>query len=102
MKTAEPMTHWPFPEPPDSAAVTTSYVTDDRMPIVHVSRDLDEDGETTWQFHAEPDFSMSAARLVRLATIVALDPTVLELASLPLGATAIRASLHAPWVVRTA
>ena len=85
---------------PDAAVVTTSYVTRQRMPIFYVSHDLDEEGEVTWQFHCgNGDYSASILQLVRLDEILQLDPSLADLAALPLGHIARRADRAAEWVM---
>lgn len=89
---------WPFPDAPGCVAVTTKHITDRDLPILYVSHDRDDEGESTWQFHSlvEP-FSMDDAMLVRLDTIVELDPSVLEIADLPVGFAATRTALGGEW-----
>jgi hypothetical protein len=92
------MAGWPFEDAPDTPAVTTVHVTSRRLPILHACHALDEDGMSTWQFHCETvPFAMDAAQLVRLDTIVGIDPTVLQIAGLPIGHSATRDAVGAPW-----
>jgi hypothetical protein len=42
---------WPFDVSPDTAVVTTSYVTKDRQPILYVTHEYSEEEGVTWQFH---------------------------------------------------
>jgi hypothetical protein len=80
--------------------VTSSYVTKDRLPILEVSHEDDEDGGSLWQFHCgNSDYSMERMQLVRLDTILAIDPTVLEVSDLKMGATAKRTAPGSPWVI---
>lgn len=82
----------------NEAVVTTKYVTTARMPILYACRESDgEDGES-WQFHCgNGDFSPAQLQMVRLGTILELDPSILELADLPVGYCAKRGALGQPW-----
>jgi len=95
------MRAWSFDVPPNAAVVTTTYVTRERLPILLVSHEADEDGGISWQFHCgNGDYSPSALQLVGLETILQLDPRLVEIAALPVGYVATRASLGGEWVVR--
>lgn len=41
---------WPFDDPPDVAVISTRYVMQDRLPILLVSHDDDEEGAGEWSF----------------------------------------------------
>ena len=91
---------WPFGDPPESPAVTTIHVTTGRMPILQVSHDPDEDGESTWSFHCRTiPFSMADAQLVRLDTVVSIDPSVCEVAGLDVGCSATREAIGGKWAI---
>jgi hypothetical protein len=78
--------------------VTSTYVTRDRMPILLVSREEGEDDEEQWQFHCgNDDYDFSKLQLVRLDTLIKLDPTLVDVARLAVGHVARRASLQDPW-----
>jgi hypothetical protein len=69
------MRAWSFDVPPNAAVVTTTYVTRERLPILLVSHEADEDGGISWQFHCgNGDDSPSALQFVGLETILQLDP----------------------------
>lgn len=90
---------WEFEDAPDTPVVTTAYVTAQGRPILYVSHERDEDGESTWQFHCPTEpFSMAVAQLVRLDTIVRLDETLVSLADLPIGWAATRRTPDSAWV----
>jgi hypothetical protein len=74
--------------------VTSSYVTDDKMPIVIVTHEIDEEDQShLWQFHCgNGDYAMSKMQLVRFDTIVSIEPTVKDLVDLPPGMMATRNS----------
>ena len=90
----------PFPIPLDEAVVTSTYVTHDRMPILYVSHDEDEDAECggMWQFHCgNGDYDMEKIQLVSLRTILSLDPSVASLATLPINRGARRDHVGDTW-----
>ena len=75
------------------AVITTQAVLDGEW-IALVTID-EEDGD--WQFHTAGTPDEAAARVVALRRIYELDPSIAELADLPLGGRAWRASPGAPW-----
>ena len=89
------MTDWPFEDPRNVATFTVRQIMQDGQPILLVCHDEEDGG---WQFLPASDVSMSDALLVSLESVVALDPTVAELADLPMGWRAARAHPEAPWV----
>jgi hypothetical protein len=92
------MEPWFFQDPPDTAVVTTTQVTRLGAPILFVSHELDEDGGSLWQFHCGTvDFDMRDAQLVRLDTIVKIDPSIADLSDLPVGYCAKRISISEFW-----
>lgn len=83
----------------DATVVTSKYVTNDCMPILFVSHDYDADEGHIWQFHCgNDDFSMVNMKLVRLDTIIALDPKIIEVADLPIGFNARRSATNSQWM----
>jgi hypothetical protein len=97
MKTNE---YWPFDVAKDAAVVTTSYVTSKALPILAVFHEIDEDGESTWQFHAgNGDFRAELLMLVSMREMVELDDTLLGVATLPLGFMATREHVGGGWRV---
>jgi hypothetical protein len=87
-------TKWQFDDAPNSASFTTSFVLEG-SPILRVYHDY----EGGWQFHGSPDQPATAelARVVSLASIVALDSTLVQLRDLPFGWRAARANVRSPW-----
>jgi hypothetical protein len=68
------------------------------MPILYVSHGFDEEEGVTWQFHCgNGDYDASVLQLVRFDEILALDSRLSELANLPLGYCASRASAGHAW-----
>jgi hypothetical protein len=85
---------WPFDQPRDCAVFTTRQVLESEEPILHVTHDSDDHG---WQFlgsEARPE----DAKIILLEEAVELDPSVLQLADLPVGWHAWRASVEEPWI----
>jgi hypothetical protein len=90
------MRTWPFKDLPNVAVITTWKIVNGSDWIAYVYHDADDGG---WQFHtseAGPP-SVSDAAVVALSEIVQLDETVTELADLPMGWHAWRASKNSPW-----
>lgn len=88
-------TPWPFEEPPDMEAITLRPILEGEQPILAVFHDVADRG---WQFLAgdeEPD--LDDGRVVELAAMVAVDPSVADLADLPIGWVAWRESPDEPW-----
>ncbi len=95
------MINWKFPDPPNSAVVTTKQIMEQNQAILYVCHEADEDGESSWQFHpGETGFDFGDALLVGLDSVLEQDPSLLELADLPIGYDAVRENRHAPWVRR--
>jgi len=90
---------WPFDDPPNVAVFTSKAVTHDGEWIAYVSHD-EEDG--AWQFHSKDGApgSEEGARIVSLRSILASDPSVAELADLPLGWCASRQIATGEWIRR--
>jgi hypothetical protein len=86
---------WPFDEPENLAVITLRQIIWEDEPILHVTHDSDDGG---WQFLGWEDFRMEDAMIVALRTIVRKDPTVAELADLPIGWHAWRRTAGEPWV----
>jgi hypothetical protein len=85
---------WPFADPKNVATFTVRQIAVDGHPILRVYHDIEDGG---WQFLERDKPSMKDAMLVSLNNVVARDPTVLELADLPLGWQAMRQTSTDPW-----
>jgi hypothetical protein len=87
-----------FQESDKTSVFTTRYVIRDKRPITYVTHE--EDG--TWQFFSSDEFENfeEIAMIVGLGEIVALDPSLLELADMPVGHYAIRETANAKWSKR--
>jgi hypothetical protein len=85
---------WPFEDPPNVAVFTTSAVLAGK-PILLVTHD-EEDG--AWQFLCGTTTKTKHARLVGLDCMLRHDPSLRELADLPLGWRAERKKASSKWV----
>ena len=85
---------WPVDDPRNVASFALQQIMDGTAPILLVCRDAD-DG--SWQFLDGVAVSMADAMLVALSSVVALDPSVCELADLQLGWQATRHDANSPW-----
>jgi hypothetical protein len=84
--------HWRFAESENVAVITLKQILSDGEPILHVTHV--DDG---WQFLGWGDAREEDATVVALITIVQLDPSVQELADLPVGWHAWRRTANQPW-----
>jgi hypothetical protein len=90
------MAAWEFKAPPNLAVITTRQVIRDGGWIGFVNHDDDDGG---WQFHCHDrrELSEADAMIVSLHSVVEGDPTVSQLADLPLGWCAWRETPASPW-----
>lgn len=84
---------WPFDDPRNVASFCLRQIMDGSSPILLVCHD--DDGR--WQFLDGENVSMADALLVGLSNVVSLDPSVRELADLPVGWQATRRDADSPW-----
>ena len=85
---------WPFYQPRNCAVFTTRQVLEREEPILRVTHDTDDHG---WQFLGR-DARAEDAKIISLEEAVELDPSVLQVADLPVGWHAWRASVEEPWI----
>ena len=85
---------WPFEDTPNTASITTVNVLAGTHPILLVTHDAD-DG--SWQFLCGTTAASDDGRVVGLGSMVARDPSLAELADLPLGWRAWREAPAMPW-----
>ena len=88
------MQTWPFGEPENVATITVRQITHGGQPILLVCHDAD-DG--MWQFLTGASVEMADAMLVSLREVYRVDPSIGELADLPLGWKAERSAAGQPW-----
>ncbi len=86
--------NWLFDEPQNVMVLTSINVITNNAPILWVSHDED-DG--MWQFHDSLKVDIKEAMMVSLAEIVNRDPSVNQIADLPLGWKAWRISKQDSW-----
>ena len=86
---------WPFRDPPNVATFTTVNVLEHGHPILLVCHDAD-DG--VWQFFCGKTNDPAEGRVIGLDCALAMDPSLAELADLPLGWRAWRERRGDPWV----
>jgi hypothetical protein len=84
-----------FDEPPNRAVITIRQIVREGQPVLHVTHDLDDHG---WQFLGAGDAKVEDAMIVALSEMLSIDPTLSELADLPPGWHAWRASAVAEWI----
>ena len=89
------MNGWPFGDPENVATITVRQIVHDGRAILFVSHDAD-DG--MWQFLTGDPVEMADALLVSFREIHQLDPSIADLADLPVGWHASRESPQHPWV----
>ena len=85
---------WAFDQGPTVAALTLRSITSKQEPILHVVHDADDH---SWQFLTLDVADPAEAVMVSMRSIVALDPSVQEVADLPPGWRAWRSSKQASW-----
>lgn len=85
---------WPFADPRNLAVITVRQIGRDGEPILRVTHDSDDGG---WQFLEWGTPNESDAMIVSLEYVTRIDPSIRELADLPLGCRAIRRSAFEPW-----
>ena len=85
---------WPFEDLENVAVFTTKRVIFDGQPILYVFHDEEDGG---WQFLDDGPNDADAAALVSLKHITIKDPTLLNLAKLPIGWYAWRTTPEEAW-----
>ncbi len=89
------MNHWPFDQPPNCAVITLRQIIEEGAAILEVSHDADDHG---WQFMTADEPAEEDLLLVCFSHVVERDASLLELADLPPGWIAKRATLGERWV----
>ncbi|HEY3927531.1 MAG TPA: hypothetical protein VGL89_04080 [Candidatus Koribacter sp.] len=85
---------WIFPDSPHTNSFTIRDIMDRKLPIIRVFHDKDDGA---WQFHGAQESRLEDAILVCLHCVVGIDPSLNELADLPLGWCAWREDPAFPW-----
>ena len=87
---------WAFPDRPDTTAFTTKRVAVEVAAIVFVFHDRDG----TWQFIDSEPWVRADVVVSHLGHLIDQDPTLVDLADLPIGSEASRDGPDAPWTRR--
>jgi hypothetical protein len=85
---------WLFPDAPQTVVFTTRNVVEEGAPILIVTHDQ---GDGAWQFRPAAAPAAAEGRIVSLQEMVFNDPSLFELADLPMGWRAVRDSINSPW-----
>ncbi|MBE9141445.1 hypothetical protein IQ254_30360 [Nodosilinea sp. LEGE 07088] len=85
---------WPFADPKNVAVFSTREISQKKKTILWVSHDSDDGA---WQFTSGENIAEIDHTIVSLERIVKIDPSVKELADLPLGWKATRENVDSPW-----
>jgi hypothetical protein len=89
-----PADDWPFDQPRNCASLRLRSIVFGGAPILYVLHDAEDHG---WQFLDGRPIDMADAAFVGLSEMVRHDPSVLELADMPPGWSATRATKDGPW-----
>lgn len=84
---------WGFDGPPNMATIVDRRIIREGRWIAYVTHDSDDGG---WQFHTADD-DIDNLMVIGLLNMVNRDPTITQLADLPIGWHAWRASPDEPW-----
>lgn len=76
------MQDWPFASPPDEAVITLTRIITGPSAVLLVTHDDDDD---SWQFLDGEHAFESDAAVIGLGEMIALDPSLSQLADLPPG-----------------
>lgn len=87
---------WPFDQAPNVAAVTSTHITTQGLPILLVTHYEEDD---SWGFQSGHPVTTADAQVVAMKTIMEIDPSVAEIASLAPGYSAARESVGGKWNV---
>jgi hypothetical protein len=88
------MKTWPFDQSPNTAAITTRQVIDDKKPICVVVHYADDH---SWGFLCGTTDDEKDGRVITMREAIALDESLLTIADLPLGWKALRPTQGEPW-----
>jgi len=82
-----------FNESLNTAVLTSKYVMSRESPIVYIAHH--DDG--TWEFWGKEIIDEAEIMVVSLGQIIQVDPSVLDVADLPVEFNAIREKEKSPW-----
>ena len=89
------MTHWPFDQAENVAAITTRQVLREGHPVLRVVHYSDDD---SWAFTCGTTDDPKDGLVVGMGCIVEVDPTLRTIADLPPGWGAWRKAVGEEWV----
>lgn len=92
---AEVLSAWQFADASNTASFTSTHIFKQGLPILQVFHDEED---RSWQFHSGKTVTTKDLLIVGLGEVVRLDPSIAELADLPLGWQAHRQSTKEPWL----
>ena len=88
-----------FKTPENTTVVTSTYVVNEKMPILYVSHEYDEEEGEIWQFHCgNGDYDMGKMLLVSLGDVLGIDSSLFDLSDLPINRVARRSYVGDKWV----
>ena len=88
------MQDWPFASPPDETVITLTRILTGPSTVLLVTHDDDDD---SWQFLDGGHAFERDAVVVELGEMIALDPSLSQLADLPIGWYAWRSEESHDW-----
>jgi hypothetical protein len=86
---------WPFDQGPDIAAITSTHITRDALPVLLITHYDDDD---SWSFQSGLPVTMADAQVVAMKTVFRFGPSIVEVADLKPGWSAVRDSVGSPWI----
>ncbi|WP_139163817.1 hypothetical protein [Desulfoluna spongiiphila] len=88
------MEAWPFDQASNVTAITTRQVLEDGHPILRVTHYSDDH---SWAFLCGTTDNTDDGRIVGMGTALQIDPSLRDIADLPVGWCALRKSVDSPW-----
>lgn len=85
--------NWPFNDPINATTYCTAKVAREHFPVLQVSHDWDGD----WQFLDATTEQPEECVILCFGCVFEKDPTLSQIADLPVGWSAWRSSVGAPW-----
>jgi hypothetical protein len=86
--------NWPFDQPPNVAAITTQQVIKNGLPILRVTHYSDDH---SWAFVCGTTDAEGDGSVIGMGEALEIDPTIRQVADLPLGWTARRDKVGGMW-----
>jgi len=87
-----------FNIPSSGVVITSIFVVNEKMPVLYVSHEPDEEDGASWQFHCGNNiFDTDKMMLVTLDNMLKLDGSLKNVADLPENYCARRTTVDEPW-----